>query len=74
MAAVAPAGSVKAGVGFSRELRNDVLAGDSSLSLSLSLSVRVWKRPQVKEGGRYRVGLGEIEIDEDRTSSFRGDH
>ena len=42
---------------FSRELRNDVLAGD------ITLSIRLWKRPQVKEGGRYRVGLGEIEID-----------
>jgi hypothetical protein len=44
-------------VEFSRELRNDVLAGD------ITLSVRLWKRPQVKEGGRYRVGPGEIEID-----------
>ena len=42
---------------FSRELRDDVLAGD------ISVSVRLWKRPQVKEGGRYRVGLGQIEID-----------
>ena len=42
---------------FSRELRNDVLAGD------ITLSVRLWKRPRVKQGGRYRVGLGEIEID-----------
>jgi hypothetical protein len=44
-------------VQFSRELRNDVLAGD------ITLSVRLWTRPQVREGGRYRVGLGEIEID-----------
>ena len=42
---------------FSRELRNDVLAGD------ITLSVRLWTRPQVKEGGRYRVGPGEIEVD-----------
>jgi hypothetical protein len=42
---------------FSRELRNDVLAGD------ITLSVRLWKRPQVKRGGRYRVGPGEIEVD-----------
>ena len=42
---------------FSRELRNDVLAGD------ITVSVRLWSRPQVKEGGRYRVGPGEIEID-----------
>ena len=42
---------------FSRELRNDVLAGD------ITLSVRLWKRPRVKQAGRYRVGLGEIEVD-----------
>jgi hypothetical protein len=42
---------------FSRELRSDVLAGD------ITLSVRLWKRPQVREGGRYRVGPGLIEID-----------
>lgn len=42
---------------FSRELRNDVLAGD------ITLSVRLWTRPKVKEGGRYRVGPGEIEVD-----------
>jgi hypothetical protein len=42
---------------FSRELRNDVLAGD------ITVSVRLWKRPRVKQGGRYRVGLGEIEVD-----------
>jgi hypothetical protein len=44
-------------VEFSRELRNDVLAGD------ITLSVRLWKRPRVKQGGRYRVGPGEIEVD-----------
>jgi hypothetical protein len=43
---------------FSRELRNDVLAGD------ITLTVRLWKRPQVRQGGRYRVGPGEIEIDD----------
>jgi hypothetical protein len=44
-------------VEFSRELRDDVLAGD------ITISVRLWARPKVKEGGRYRVGLGEIEVD-----------
>jgi hypothetical protein len=43
---------------FNRELRNDVLAGD------ITLTVRLWTRPQVKQGGRYRVGPGQIEIDE----------
>jgi hypothetical protein len=45
-------------VQFSRELRDDVLAGE------ITLSVRLWKRPQVKPGGRYRVGPGLIEIDD----------
>lgn len=44
-------------VQFSRELRSDVLAGE------ITLSIRLWQRPQVKVGGRYRVELGEIEID-----------
>jgi hypothetical protein len=44
-------------VQFSPELRSDVLAGD------ITLSVRLWKRPRVRPGGRYRVGLGEIEVD-----------
>jgi hypothetical protein len=44
-------------VQFSRELRSDVLAGD------ITVSVRLWTRPQVKQGGRYWVGLGEIEVD-----------
>ena len=53
---LAAAGSVVV-MQFSRELRSDVLAGE------ITLSVRLWQRPQVKEGGRYRVGLGEIKID-----------
>jgi hypothetical protein len=44
-------------VEFSRELRSDILAGE------ITLSVRLWKRPRVKPGGRYSVGLGEIEVD-----------
>ena len=44
-------------VQFSRELRDGVLAGE------ITLSVRLWQRPQVKEGGRYRVGPGLIEVD-----------
>jgi hypothetical protein len=44
-------------VQFSPELRSDVLAGD------ITLSVRLWKHPRVKRGGRYRVGLGEIEVE-----------
>jgi len=42
---------------FSRELRSDVLAGD------ITLSVRLWKRARVKQGGRCRRAFGEIEVD-----------
>lgn len=42
---------------FSEDLRADVLSGD------ITLSFRLWRRPKVKVGGRYRVGAGYIEID-----------
>ena len=42
---------------FSRELREDVAAGD------ITLSFRLWSRPQVRVGGRYAVGPAFIEID-----------
>lgn len=42
---------------FSRELREDVAAGD------ITLSFRLWRRPQVRTGGRYAVGPAFIEID-----------
>jgi hypothetical protein len=51
-------------VQFSRELPEQVLAGE------MTLSVRLGSRPQVKEGGGYRVGLGEIEIDSIESVSF----
>ena len=42
---------------FSRELRTSVLSGD------ITVSFRLWQRPQVKAGGRYRVGDGQIKVD-----------
>lgn len=42
---------------FSPELRDAVLAGD------ITVSFRRWQRPRVKQGGRYRVGPGQIEVD-----------
>jgi hypothetical protein len=42
---------------FSRELRPSVLSGD------ITVSFRLWRRPQVKAGGRYRVGDGQIEVE-----------
>jgi hypothetical protein len=44
-------------VQFSRELHDDIAAGD------ITVSFRLWRRPQVKVGGRYRVGPVQIEVD-----------
>jgi hypothetical protein len=44
-------------VEFSRELRDDVIAGD------ISVSFRLWQRPRVRAGGRYQVGPATIEVD-----------
>jgi len=44
-------------VEFSRDLRESVLSGE------ITVSFRLWRRPMVKAGGRYRVGSGQIEVD-----------
>jgi hypothetical protein len=44
-------------VQFSKELRDDVIAGD------ITVSFRLWTRPKVRVGGRYPVGPGYIEVD-----------
>lgn len=44
-------------VEFSKELHDDIAGGD------ITVSFRLWRRPQVKVGGRYRVGHVEIEVD-----------
>jgi hypothetical protein len=44
-------------VEFSAELREAVLAGE------ITVSFRLWRRPKVKPGGRYRVGRGQIEVE-----------
>jgi uncharacterized protein YqfB (UPF0267 family) len=44
-------------VEFSRELRPDVLSGD------VTVTFRLWRRPKVKAGGRYRVETGQVEVD-----------
>ncbi len=44
-------------VEFSPELRAEVLTG------RITVSFRLWQRPQVKSGGRYRVEAGQIEVD-----------
>jgi hypothetical protein len=42
---------------FSKRLREGVKRGE------ITCSVRIWKRPHVKVGSRYRMEDGEIEID-----------
>ena len=43
---------------FSKELRDDVAAG------VITVSFRLWQRPKVRVGGRYRVGeAAQIEVD-----------
>jgi hypothetical protein len=49
---------------FSEELRADVAHGD------ITVTFRLWRRRQVKVGGRYRVGPVEIEIDSMESMPF----
>ena len=52
-----PHSSYRGHVDFSPELRPAVIAGD------VTVSVRLWQRPRVRAGGRYRVGPATIEVD-----------
>ena len=42
---------------FTKRLRDGVRSGE------ITCSVRIWQRPHVKAGNRYRMGDGEIEVD-----------
>ncbi len=42
---------------FSKDLRDDVIAGD------ITVSFRLWRRPMVRAGGRDSVGPALIEVD-----------
>ena len=42
---------------FARRLREGVIRGE------ITCTVRIWTGPHVKEGGRYSMGDGAIEID-----------
>ena len=43
---------------FTKRLREGVRRGE------ITCSVRIWMRPHVKAGGRYRMDEGHIEVDE----------
>jgi hypothetical protein len=42
---------------FSRDLRDEVMSGD------ITVSFRLWQLPKVRQGRRYLVGPAEIEVD-----------
>lgn len=41
---------------FTKRLREPIMRGE------VTCSVRIWQRPHVKVGGRYRLGPGAIEV------------
>ena len=43
-------------MGFTKHLREPIRRGE------ITCSVRIWHRPHVKVGGRYRLGPGAIEV------------
>jgi hypothetical protein len=53
-------------VEFSKELHDDIAGGD------ITVTFRLWRRPHAKVGGRYRVGLAEIEVDTLELVPFAG--
>ena len=42
---------------FTKKLREPVMRGE------ITCSVRIWQRPHVRVGGRYRMEEGQIEVD-----------
>ncbi len=49
---------------FARRLRDGVRRGE------ITCSVRIWTRPHVRAGGRYRMEEGEIVVDSIETIGF----
>jgi hypothetical protein len=49
---------------FAKRLREGVRRGE------ITCSVRIWIRPHVRVGGRYRMQEGEIEVDSIETIGF----
>ena len=41
---------------FTKRLRDPIMSG------AVTCSVRIWRRPHVKVGGRYRLGPGAVEV------------
>ena len=51
---------------FTRRLREPVMRGE------ITCSVRIWQRPKVKAGGRYRMERGFIEVTSIREIELSG--
>lgn len=51
---------------FAKQLRDRVMLGE------INCSVRIWVRPKVKTGGRYRLGPGWIEVTSVREIGMEG--
>ena len=49
---------------FTKRLRAPIMAGE------VTCSVRIWRTPRVKVGGRYRLGPGTIEVTSVREIEF----
>jgi hypothetical protein len=49
---------------FAKRLREGIRRGE------ITCSVRIWKRPHVRAGGRYRMGEGEIVVDSIESIGF----
>jgi len=50
---------------FTKRLREPIMRGE------ITCSVRIWRRPHVKPGGRYALGAGEIEVTSIREISMQ---
>jgi hypothetical protein len=51
---------------FAKQLREPVKQG------KITCSIRIWVRPQVKAGGRYRLGEGHVVVDRIQQIDFEG--
>ncbi len=49
---------------FTKHLREPIMRGE------ITCSVRIWQRPHVKVGGRYRLGEGAVEVTGMRVIGF----
>ena len=50
---------------FTKRLHDGIRSGE------ITVSIRIWKSPRVKVGGRYALGAGEVEVDSIRRIELR---